>query len=51
VRLKAKELYKRDRDYIVTNGEVKIVDEFTGASSRGAAGPRASTRPSRPRRA
>jgi preprotein translocase subunit SecA len=30
VALKAKELYKRDRDYIVTNGEVKIVDEFTG---------------------
>ncbi len=30
VALKAKELYKRDRDYIVTSGEVKIVDEFTG---------------------
>ncbi len=28
--LKAKELYKRDKDYIVQNGEVKIVDEFTG---------------------
>jgi len=28
--LKAKELYKRDRDYIVRNGEVLIVDEFTG---------------------
>ncbi|HZZ96985.1 MAG TPA: preprotein translocase subunit SecA [Jatrophihabitantaceae bacterium] len=28
--LKAKELYKRDRDYIVTDGEVLIVDEFTG---------------------
>ncbi|CAN5694662.1 preprotein translocase subunit SecA [soil metagenome] len=28
--LKAKELYKRDKDYIITNGEVKIVDEFTG---------------------
>ncbi|MGH9246424.1 MAG: preprotein translocase subunit SecA [Acidimicrobiales bacterium] len=28
--LKAKELYRRDRDYIVQNGEVKIVDEFTG---------------------
>src|SRR5207302_8498850 len=28
--LKAKELFKRDRDYIVTNGEVLIVDEFTG---------------------
>ncbi len=28
--LQAKELYKRDVDYIVTQGEVKIVDEFTG---------------------
>ncbi len=28
--LKAKELYQRDRDYIVVNGEVLIVDEFTG---------------------
>src|SRR6185436_13824874 len=28
--LKAKELYKRDKDYIVMDGEVKIVDEFTG---------------------
>jgi preprotein translocase subunit SecA len=28
--LKAKELFKRDRDYIVSNGEVLIVDEFTG---------------------
>jgi preprotein translocase subunit SecA len=30
VALKAKELYRRDKDYIVQNGEVKIVDEFTG---------------------
>ncbi|MDH4169483.1 MAG: preprotein translocase subunit SecA [Acidimicrobiia bacterium] len=28
--LKAKELYQRDKDYIVQKGEVKIVDEFTG---------------------
>ena len=28
--LKAQELYKRDVDYIVTGGEVLIVDEFTG---------------------
>jgi preprotein translocase subunit SecA len=28
--LKAKELYHRDKDYIVQNGEVLIVDEFTG---------------------
>ncbi len=30
VSIKAKELYLRDRDYLVQNGEVKIVDEFTG---------------------
>jgi preprotein translocase subunit SecA len=30
VALKAKELYKRDKDYVVMDGEVKIVDEFTG---------------------
>jgi len=28
--LKAKELYRRDKDYIIDTGEVKIVDEFTG---------------------
>ena len=28
--LRAKELYKRDKDYIIQHGEVKIVDEFTG---------------------
>ena len=28
--LRAKELYKRDKDYIINSGEVKIVDEFTG---------------------
>jgi len=28
--LKAKTLFKKDRDYIVRNGEVVIVDEFTG---------------------
>ncbi|HSK25147.1 MAG TPA: preprotein translocase subunit SecA [Egicoccus sp.] len=28
--LKAKELFKRDREYIVVDGEVKIVDENTG---------------------
>ncbi|MFN3216352.1 MAG: preprotein translocase subunit SecA [Acidimicrobiales bacterium] len=30
VALKAKELFHRDKDYLVANGEVKIVDEFTG---------------------
>ena len=28
--LRAKALFKRDRDYVVDNGEVIIVDEFTG---------------------
>ena len=28
--LRAKELYKRDRDYIIDKNQVKIVDEFTG---------------------
>ena len=28
--LKARELFHRDKDYIVAGGEVKIVDEFTG---------------------
>jgi preprotein translocase subunit SecA len=28
--LKAKELFKRDKDYVIQGGEVKIVDEFTG---------------------
>ena len=28
--LRAKELYKKDKDYIVDKGAVKIVDEFTG---------------------
>ncbi len=30
VALRAKELFKRDKDYLVQSGEVKIVDEFTG---------------------
>lgn len=28
--LKAKELYRNDREYVVEQGEVRIVDEFTG---------------------
>ena len=28
--LRAKELFRRDKDYVVADGEVKIVDEFTG---------------------
>ena len=30
VAIKAKELYRKDRDYLISDGEVKIVDEFTG---------------------
>ncbi|MCC6226180.1 MAG: preprotein translocase subunit SecA [Microthrixaceae bacterium] len=30
VALKAKELFHRDKDYLIQDGEVKIVDEFTG---------------------
>jgi preprotein translocase subunit SecA len=33
--LLAKELYHRDKDYLVANGEVKIVDEFTGRTLEG----------------
>jgi preprotein translocase subunit SecA len=33
--LKAKELYARDKDYVVMNGEVLIVDEFTGRMLHG----------------
>ncbi|MGD0608650.1 MAG: preprotein translocase subunit SecA, partial [Streptosporangiaceae bacterium] len=28
--IKAKELYKKDKDYVVMSGEILIVDEFTG---------------------
>src|SRR4051795_950693 len=33
--LKAQSLYKRDFDYVVQDGEVKIVDEFTGRIMEG----------------
>ena len=33
--LKAQSLFHRDKDYIVQNGEVKIVDEFTGRIMEG----------------
>src|SRR5579871_1385783 len=33
--LTAKDLYKRDKDYIVDGGEVKIIDEFTGRTLEG----------------
>ncbi|HVB19324.1 MAG TPA: preprotein translocase subunit SecA [Acidimicrobiales bacterium] len=33
--LRAKELFHRDKDYLVAQGEVKIVDEFTGRTLDG----------------
>jgi preprotein translocase subunit SecA len=33
--IKAKELYTKDKDYVVMNGEVLIVDEFTGRMLQG----------------
>ncbi len=33
--LRAKELFHRDKDYLVDSGEVKIVDEFTGRTLEG----------------
>ena len=33
--LEAKDLYRRDKDYLVADGEVKIVDEFTGRTLEG----------------
>src|SRR6202034_3225146 len=33
--LTAKDLYKRDKDYLVAGGEVKIIDEFTGRTLDG----------------
>ena len=33
--LQAKELYHRDDDYMVADGEVKIIDEFTGRALEG----------------
>ena len=33
--LRAKELFHRDKDYLVDGGEVKIVDEFTGRTLEG----------------
>jgi preprotein translocase subunit SecA len=33
--LRAKELFQRDKDYLVAEGEVKIVDEFTGRTLEG----------------
>ncbi len=44
-------LYQADVEYVVNDGEVIIVDEFTGRLCPAAAGRTACTRPSRPRKA
>ena len=49
--LKAQSLYKRDVDYVIQDGEVKIVDEFTGRIMEGRRWSEGSTRRSRRRRA
>jgi len=33
--LRAKELFRRDKEYLVADGEVKIIDEFTGRTMDG----------------
>ncbi len=47
--LKAHKLFHRDRDYIVKDGEVIIIDEFTGRMMRAGATRKACTRRSKPR--
>ena len=49
--LKAKELFTRNKDYIVADGEVLIVDHFTGRILFGRRYNEGCTRPSRPKRA
>ncbi len=48
--LRAHTLYKRDVDYVVKDGEVIIVDEFTGRLMPGRRWSEGCTRRSRPRR-
>src|SRR5579859_7699764 len=48
--IKAKELYKRDKDYVVIEGEVLIVDEFTGRILQGRRYNEGMHRPSRRRK-
>ena len=48
--IKVEREFFRDRQYVVRDGEIVIVDEFTGRMAEGASGAPASTRPSRPSR-
>ncbi len=49
--LRAHHLYRRDVEYLMENGQVVIVDEFTGRKMPADAGPTACTRRSRQRKA
>ena len=49
--LKAQYMFHRDKQYVVTNGEVKIVDEFTGRIMEGRRYSEGLHQPSRPKRA
>ncbi len=49
--LRAHVLFTKDKDYIVRNNEVVLIDEFTGRMMLAAACPRVCIRPSRPRKA
>jgi preprotein translocase subunit SecA len=48
--LRAHKLFQRDKDYIVKDGEVVIIDEFTGRMMPGRRSRKACTRRSRPRK-
>ena len=43
-------MFNRDKDYLVQDGEVVIVDEFTGRIMPGRRWSDGSTRPSRPKK-
>jgi preprotein translocase subunit SecA len=49
--LKANVMFKKDIDYIVKDGKVVIIDEFTGRMMEGRRWSTDSTRPSKPRKA
>jgi len=49
--LKAHTLYRLDHQYVVQEGEVIIVDDFTGRLMKGGAGRMVCTRQSKPKKA
>ena len=48
--LRAHKLFQKDKDYIIRDGQVMLIDEFTGRIMDAAACPKVCTRPSRPRK-